>query len=455
MGLFEVFLLAFGVSMDAFAISICKGLAIKKAGFKESVICGVWFGGFQALMPLIGFFLGTRFESIITRVAPWVVFTILSVIGAGMLKEAFGEDEEADPDLSVKTMLPMAVATSIDALAVGITFVAAPVKVLAAGNAANTFFAVSIIGVITFFMAAIGVKIGNLFGSRYRSGSEVAGGSILIFIGLNSLLGSLDRSNVMGESDVVFGMLLPLAGTALGALSVYMKKGRLRSDSAVKVMSGSSAGIMVSAAVWCMLGPSMQSGISGEISVFPVFAGFWAGILIQYVLDKTVPHIHSGLGITEGPASSLKDETKIMLSEVIHHVPEGIAVGALFAGHFLGVPWISASTAMILAAAIALQNIPEAVMVALPIKDKGISNGKAVFMGMVSGAHEPILAVITVIIMVIFPAALPYVMSFAGGAIIFTVVEELIPGMSKGKDNDIGTLSFAAAFSLMMLFVFL
>ena len=183
MGFLELFLLAVGLSMDAFAVSICKGLSMKKAGLKEGCICGVWFGGFQALMPLIGFFLGTLFADAIVSFDHWVAFGLLAIIGINMLKEAFSKEEECEScgcDLSFKTMLVMAIATSIDALAVGIS--------LAMAGNVNIWVAIALIGVTTFTLSGVGVKIGNVFGSRFEQKAQIAGGAILILLGLKILL---------------------------------------------------------------------------------------------------------------------------------------------------------------------------------------------------------------------------------------------------------------------------
>nr|MCR5627957.1 manganese efflux pump MntP family protein [Lachnospiraceae bacterium] len=204
MGIFELLLLAVGLAMDAFAVSICKGLAVKKLTIKECMICGIWFGLFQGIMPFAGFLVGTGFEKWINIVAPWVAFILLSLIGINMVREAFSKEEDNEKDdFGFKTMFLMAVATSIDALAVGITFVAVPVKVLNTGKFQNTLFAVIIIALVTFIISAIGVKIGNMFGTRYKSGSEVMGGTILIFIGLKTLIDFLDSSGAMSDSDTV------------------------------------------------------------------------------------------------------------------------------------------------------------------------------------------------------------------------------------------------------------
>ena len=182
MGFGELFFLAVGLSMDAFAVSICKGLSMKKAGLKAQAICGTWFGGFQGLMPLIGFLLGTLFADAIRAVDHWVAFILLAVIGINMLKEAFSKEccEGTDADLSIKTMFVMAVATSIDALAVGIS--------LAMAGNVNIVAAVLLIGVTTFLLSAIGVKVGNIFGSRFEKKAQLLGGAILILLGLKILV---------------------------------------------------------------------------------------------------------------------------------------------------------------------------------------------------------------------------------------------------------------------------
>ena len=183
MGFGELLLLAVGVSMDACAVSICKGLAMKKATLKEGTICGLWFGGFQALMPLLGFFLGSLFAEAIKAIDHWIALFLLGLIGINMLREAFSKDEECDcteADLSFKTMFIMAVATSIDALAVGIS--------LAMAGNVKIFAAVALIGVITFIMSCVGVKVGNIFGSRFEKKAQAAGGIILIGLGVKILI---------------------------------------------------------------------------------------------------------------------------------------------------------------------------------------------------------------------------------------------------------------------------
>lgn len=180
MGLIELFLIAVGLSMDAFAVSVCKGLAMPKCTFKKAAIVGLWFGGFQALMPAIGYILGAQFQEAIASIDHWIAFVLLALIGGNMIHEALDNDEEeADVSLDVKTMFLLAVATSIDALAIGITFAFLKVNIIPA---------VCFIGIVTFIISFAGVKIGNVFGARYKNKAEIVGGVILILLGLKILL---------------------------------------------------------------------------------------------------------------------------------------------------------------------------------------------------------------------------------------------------------------------------
>lgn len=188
MGLVELFLIAVGLSMDAFAVSVCKGLSERSLKAKHYFIIGAWFGGFQALMPLIGYLLGSAFEQYITSFDHWVAFVLLAFIGGNMIREVFSKDEEdQDASFGFKTMLLLAIATSIDALAVGITFALLP--------DVNIFAAISLIGVTTFVLSAIGLKVGNVFGAKYKAKAEFVGGVILILIGTKILLEHLGVIN--------------------------------------------------------------------------------------------------------------------------------------------------------------------------------------------------------------------------------------------------------------------
>lgn len=180
MGLFDLIVIAIGLSMDAFAVSICKGLSVGKVKPTHYLSVGLWFGGFQALMPLIGYLLGKQFESLITSIDHWIAFVLLAIIGGNMIREALGDEEESlDNSFSFKTMLPLAVATSIDALAIGVTFAFLRVKILPA---------VLLIGATTFVISAGGLKIGNTFGTKYKAKAEIAGGVILILLGVKILI---------------------------------------------------------------------------------------------------------------------------------------------------------------------------------------------------------------------------------------------------------------------------
>lgn len=179
MSIWDLFILAVGLSMDAFAVSVCKGLSLGKIKPKHMCIAGAWFGGFQALMPLIGYFLGSFFADMIEKYDHWVAFVLLAIIGGNMIKESFDKDEKVDSSMDVKSMLLLAIATSIDALAVGVTFAFLQVQIVPA---------VSFIGVITFIFSAVGVKIGSLFGTKYKSKAELFGGIVLVLIGIKILL---------------------------------------------------------------------------------------------------------------------------------------------------------------------------------------------------------------------------------------------------------------------------
>ena len=196
MGLLEMFTLALSVSMDAFAVSMCKGLAVKKAGLRQCLTCGAWFGGFQGMMPLIGYFLGTLFAGAIEAFDHWVAFGLLAIIGINMLKEAFEQGcdcENHNDDMSFKTMFVMAVATSIDALAVGIMLALRPVLMTGPNN---VFVVVTLIGITTGLFSGVGVKIGNIFGSRYEKKAQIAGGAVLILLGIKILLEHLGILNL-------------------------------------------------------------------------------------------------------------------------------------------------------------------------------------------------------------------------------------------------------------------
>ncbi|WP_081846535.1 manganese efflux pump [Butyrivibrio sp. AE3004] len=449
MGLIELLLLGIGLSMDAFAVSICKGIETKKAGFKQVMLCGVWFGFFQGLMPFIGYVLGSRLEFIINKVAPWLAFILLTIIGVNMLREAFSsEEEDTRAGFDVKSMFILAVATSIDALAVGITFVAVPVTLVKASALLNTVIGCLIIMATTFVFSSFGVKIGNAFGTRFKSGAEAAGGFVLIFIGLKILLEHLGALEFLGKGDVVFGLLIPFVGTVLGSALVFITDSEIKEDFKL-IMMGMAGGIMMACAMWTLLYPSILRG-----KIVTAAVGFIIGIGFQYLLDKVVPHTHVFTKAEEGPSSSLKYPFKVMLSEVIHHVPEGMAVGIMFAGALNGAEGMSLAAAFALTIGIAVQNIPEGIFVSNPIRTGGEEKSKSFLMGVVSGAVEPLLGIVMMILITAFPGIQMFVMSLTAGAIAFLVLEENIPSMHTGEHSDKGTISFMLFFCLMMVITF-
>ncbi len=449
MGIVELLLLAIGMSMDVFAVSICKGIETKKATFKQVMICGVWFGFFHFLMPMTGYFLSSFFSFFIDKVAPWLAFILLAILGANMIRESFSsEEEETKPGFSIKTMLPLAVATSIDALAVGVTLNAVPIEVWDTTEIINTVFGCLTIAFVTFLFACAGVRIGNAFGTRYQAGAEAAGGFILIFIGLKVLLEHLGVLEFMNNPDVLFGLLIPFVGTILGSSLVFVVDNKF-GKSVKLIFTGMAGGIMMACSMWTLLYPSIIKG-----KVMTAAAGFMIGIAFQYILDKAVPHTHEFSSAEEGPASKLKSSHKIMLSEMIHHVPEGMAVGVMFAGYLNGSGDVTLAAAAALTVGIALQNIPEGAFVSSPLHARGEIRSTSFLMGVLSGIVEPILGIAMIILLIKFPGIQSFVMALTGGAITFLVLEETIPSMSEGKHSDKGTISFAVFFAVMMLLTF-
>ena len=454
MKLFEILLLGVGLAMDSFAVSICKGMSVSKLRIRECLICAVWFGIFHALMPMIGYFVGSEVAGIIHSYGAWIAFGLLTYIGINMIREALEEEDEEDySGFGFKNMLLLAIATSIDALAIGVTFVAVPVSILPLSELLNTVAACLIIASEIFIIAFVGVIIGNQFGKRYKSGSEVMGGTILIFIGINTLIQTLEESSGAGSSDTIFSLLIPLIGTVLGAAFVYVRKDNLKDHFRI-VLAGVSAGIMLSISVWGLIDPAFHFFSSSTSTTFRVFVCFLSGSAVQYLIDSLVPHTHAFSELTEGLRSNLDLSSRLMMAEIIHHVPEGIALGAVYAGYYLQSSWVMNSAAIILSIAIAVQNFPEAMFVAMPLREKGTDVGKAFLMGCISGISVPLMGVITIALAVLLPSLLPYLMAAAGGAMIFNTVEE-IPNMAEDDGNDKATFAFIIGFAAVMLLFFL
>lgn len=249
---------------------------------------------------------------------------------------------------------------------------------------------------------------------------------------------------------VFLGLIIPFIGTTLGAVCVFFVKNELK-PLIQKSLLGFAAGVMVAASVWSLLIPAMEmSGSMGRLAFLPAAVGFIIGILFLLILDRAIPHLHIGCEEAEGPACSLKKSTMLILAVTIHNIPEGISSGAIFAGIVSGNTNITLAGAFALSIGIAIQNLPEGFIVSLPIRSEN-GRGKAFFYGMLSGIVEPIAGGITVLFASVITPGLPYLLAFAAGAMIYVVVEELIPEAAEGEHSNIGTIGFAAGFVLMMI----
>ena len=251
-------------------------------------------------------------------------------------------------------------------------------------------------------------------------------------------------------SQTVYGVLIPFLGTSLGAACVFFMR-RQFSDAVQRVLIGFAAGVMVAASVWSLLIPAIeQVAWMGKLAFLPAFVGFWIGILFLLGLDHLIPHLHARSNQTEGPKSRLQKTTMMVLAVTLHNIPEGMAVGVVYAGLLSGTAQITAAGALALSLGIAIQNLPEGAIISMPLRAEGESKGRAFLSGVLSGVVEPIGAVLTILGASLIVPALPYLLSFAAGAMLYVVVEELIPEMSQGKHSNLGTLAFAAGFSIMM-----
>jgi ZIP family zinc transporter len=250
--------------------------------------------------------------------------------------------------------------------------------------------------------------------------------------------------------QVITGILIPFAGTSLGAAMVFFLKGEI-SRRLQRILTGFAAGVMVAASFWSLLEPSLESSESmGRLSFVPAAVGFLIGIGFLLVLDMVTPHMHMNKE-GEGPRSGLKRTTKLILAVTLHNIPEGMAVGVVYANIIAGGSLISTAGALALAIGIAVQNFPEGAIVSMPLRGEGMSKGKTFWYGVLSGAVEPVAAVITIFAFSMVSAALPYMLAFAAGAMIYVVVEELIPEMSEGGHSNLGTIAFSFGFVLMMI----
>lgn len=252
------------------------------------------------------------------------------------------------------------------------------------------------------------------------------------------------------DQAVFYGILIPFLGTSLGAACVFFMKHDM-SERLSRILTGFAAGVMVAASIWSLLIPAMeQSEEMGKFAFVPAVAGFWGGILFLLLLDHIIPHLHRYSVSAEGLKSRLQRTTMMVLAVTLHNIPEGMAVGVVYAGYLAGNAKITVAAAMALSIGIAIQNFPEGAIISMPLRAEGMKVSKAFAGGVLSGIVEPVGAVLTILAAGYIVPALPYLLSFAAGAMIYVVVEELIPEMSQGEHSDLGTIFFAVGFTVMM-----
>lgn len=251
--------------------------------------------------------------------------------------------------------------------------------------------------------------------------------------------------------ETIQGLLIPFAGTTAGAAMVFLMRHEMN-RLVQRALSGFAAGVMVAASVWSLLIPAMEQAAGlGRLAFLPAAAGFWMGILFLLLLDNVIPHMHMNSEETEGPKNHLARTTMLVLAVALHNIPEGMAVGVVFAGWLSGSSEITYLSALALAIGIAIQNFPEGAIISMPLCAEGTKKGKAFAYGVLSGAVEPLAAVATILLSRVLIPVLPYLLSFAAGAMLYVVVEELIPEMAEGRHSNTGTILFAVGFSLMMI----
>ena len=253
------------------------------------------------------------------------------------------------------------------------------------------------------------------------------------------------------HTEILSAIFLPFLGTVLGAACVFFLKGKMN-RTLQRSLAGFAAGVMVAASIWSLIIPAMeQSEHMGKLAFLPAFAGVWVGFLFLLLLDHLIPHLHLSSQCPEGTRSNLGKSTMMVLAVALHNLPEGMAVGVVAAGWLTGNQSISAAAALALSLGIALQNLPEGAIISMPLKSGGMRRGKAFSYGVLSGVIEPIGAILTILLANLVVPILPYLLSFSAGAMLYVVVEELIPDMSEGEHSNIGTVFFAVGFTLMMV----
>lgn len=251
--------------------------------------------------------------------------------------------------------------------------------------------------------------------------------------------------------SIAQGLLIPFAGTSLGSACVFFLRKTLNKQ-IQRALTGFAAGVMVAASIWSLLLPAIeQSKSMGKLSFIPAVVGFWIGIFFLLFLDHVTPHLHLNSKESEGPKKNFSRTTKMLLAVTIHNIPEGMAVGVVYAGWISGDSNITLMSAIILSLGIAIQNFPEGAIISMPLKSEGMSKSKAFLYGTLSGIVEPIGAIITILLTNAVIPILPYLLSFAAGAMIYVVVEELIPESQTGEHSNIGTIGVAIGFIIMMI----
>ena len=251
-------------------------------------------------------------------------------------------------------------------------------------------------------------------------------------------------------AEVILGILIPFLGTSLGASLVFVLRNNI-SNQLQKMLTGFAAGVMVAASFWSLLNPALESSEGmGKLSFLPAAVGFLIGVGFLLLLDEITPHMHMDQQV-EGPKSGLKRTTKLILAVTLHNIPEGMAVGVVYAGYVSGNTEISAAGALALALGIAIQNFPEGAIVSMPLRAEGMGKGKTFLYGVLSGVVEPIASLITILAASALIPVMPYLLAFAAGAMMYVVVEELIPEMSEGQHSNWGTIAFSLGFVLMMI----
>lgn len=251
--------------------------------------------------------------------------------------------------------------------------------------------------------------------------------------------------------NVIIGLLIPFLGTSLGSAMVFFMKNNIKA-SVQKVLLGFAAGVMIAASIWSLINPAIEMAEEqGQISWVPASIGFLLGIVFLLMLDSIIPHIHLDKEKPEGIKSKLKNTTMLVLAVTLHNIPEGMAVGVVFAGVLAGNTGMTLAGAIALSIGIAIQNFPEGAIISMPLKSEGVSKLKSFLYGTLSGIVEPIAAMVTILITSMIVPILPYILSFAAGAMIYVVVEELIPESQEGEHSNIGTIGVAIGFIIMMI----